>query len=41
MSLYDNVVKLMDEALEERINVVVNEYAEKIWSVPNISLAED
>ena len=30
MSLYDNVVKLMDEALEERINVVVNEYAEKI-----------
>ena len=30
MSLYDNVVKLMDESLEERINVVVNEYAEKI-----------
>lgn len=40
MSLYDNVVKLMDEALEERINVVVNEYAEKISKKHGIPLEQ-
>ena len=38
MSMYEKVVKLMDEEFEERINVVVNEYAEKISKKHGISL---
>lgn len=38
MSLYDNVVKLMDTELEDRINVVMNEYAEKISKKHGIPL---
>ena len=40
MSMYDKVVNLMDEELEERINVVVNEYAEKISRKHGIPLEQ-
>ena len=38
MSMYEKVVKLMDEELEERINTVVNEFAEKISKKHGIPL---
>ena len=40
MSMYDKVVKLMDEELEERINVIVNEYAIKISKKHGIALEQ-
>lgn len=40
MSMYDKVVKLMDEELEDRINIVVNEYAEKISKKHGIPLEQ-
>jgi len=40
MSLYEKVIKLMDEEIEERINIVVNEYAEKISKKHGIPLEQ-
>lgn len=40
MSLYDKVTKLMDEELEDRVNEVVNEYAEKISKKHGIPLEQ-
>lgn len=38
MSLYDKISKIIDEELEDRINSVINEYAEKISKKHGISL---
>jgi hypothetical protein len=40
MSMYDKVVKLMDEELEERINNVVNDFAIKISKKHGIPLEQ-
>lgn len=40
MSLYEKISKIIDEDLEERINVIVNEYAEKISKKHGIPLEQ-
>jgi hypothetical protein len=38
MSLYEKITKLVDEELEDRVNSILNEYAEKISKKHGISL---